>query len=190
MTAQPHLDSPVPSTNGSAAAKPLHRRLGPADRPVPELAGVCTYAEAARPGLDVTETVALMKRHNWVETRLTDLFLTRLSSTPEWEVKGAFSLHLWLDAEHAKAIRERVAELRHPPHRFEQVPDAGVEALLQEALRSRNTLEVLTAIYRVIKPALVEAYRAHLEACNTLADQPTRRVLRFILIEEEEMIAW
>lgn len=170
--------------------EPLHRRLGDPRSPVPELAGVCSYAEAARPGLDVTETVALLKRHNWVETRLTDLFLTRLNSTPEWEIKGAFSLHLWLDAEHAKWIRERVAELRHPPHRFEQVPDAGVEALLQEALRSTDTLELLTAIYRVIKPALLDAYRAHQEAANPLADQPTRRVLRFIVLEEAEMVEW
>lgn len=176
--------------NGSTAVRPLHPRLGNPERPVPELGGVCSYADAARPGLDVTETVALLKRHNWVETRLTDLFLTRLNSTPEWEVKGAFSLHLWLDAEHAKWIRKRVSELRHPPHRFEQVPDPGVEAFLQEALRSRDTLEVLTAIYRVIKPALLDAYRVHQVATNPLADQPTRRILRFIVLEEEEMIEW
>ena len=187
----PESTSDTSPTNGRApTVEPRHSRLGPPARPVPELGGVCSYADAARPGLDVTATVALLKRHNWVETRLTDLFHTRLNSTPEWEVKGAFSLHLWLDAEHARWIRERVAELRHPPHRFEQAPDSGLEAFLQEALRSRGTLELLTAVYRVIKPALLEAYRTHQELADPLADQPTRRILRFIVLEEEEMIAW
>lgn len=159
-------------------------------RVVPELAGVCTYEEAARPGFGVEENVALLKRYNWVEQRLNDLYLTRLTATPEWEVKDAFAMHCWLDAEHAKCLQERVAELRHPPHNFHIAPDDGLEAWLQEALRAQSTLEVLVGLYRVVKPALVEAYREHFEKTNPLVDQPTRRFLRFIIIEEEEMIAW
>src|SRR2546421_586930 len=62
-------------------AGPIHPRLG-----IPELAGVCRYDEVGAPGFGVEENVALLKRYNWVETRLTDLFLTQLTSTPEWEV--------------------------------------------------------------------------------------------------------
>jgi len=164
---------------------PSHPRLG-----IPELAGVCTYAEADRPGLGVEENVALLKRYNWVEARLTDLILTQVTATPEWEVKDALCLHVWLDAEHAKWLQERVAELRHPPHNFHRPPDDALEAWLQEALRSRGTVELLVALYRVIKPALLEAYRDHLTQTNPLVDQPTRRILRFIIQEEEEMIEW
>jgi hypothetical protein len=82
-------------------------RLGVPGRHVPELAGVCTYAEFAHPGLGVEANVTLLKRYNWVESRLTDLFLTRLNSTPEWEVKGAFSLHVWLDARCASSSSKR-----------------------------------------------------------------------------------
>lgn len=164
---------------------PSHPRLG-----IPELAGVCTYAEADRPGLGVEENVALLKRYNWVETRLTDLMLTQVTATPEWEVKDALCLHVWLDAEHAKWLQERVAELRHPPHNFHRPPDEALEAGLQEALRSRGTVELLVALYRVLKPALLDAYREHLQLTNPLVDQPTRRILRFIIQEEEEMIEW
>jgi hypothetical protein len=157
---------------------------------VPELAGVCTYAEAGQPGLGVEDNVAPLKRYNWVETRLTDLVLAHVTSTPEWEVKGGFCLHVWLDAEHAKWLQERVAELRHPPHHFHVPPDDALEAWLQEALRSADTVELLVAIYRVIKPALLEAYRAHMERTNPLVDHPTRRLLRFMILEEEEMIGW
>ena len=58
------------------------------------------------------------------------------------------------------------------------------------ALRSQDTVELLVALYRVLKPALLDAYRAHLEQTHPLVDQPTRRFLRFIIQEEEEMIEW
>jgi hypothetical protein len=171
---------------GHAGAGTLaHPRLG-----VPELAGVSTYEEAGRPGLGIEENVALLKRYNWVKTRLTDLALTRLNATPEWEVKGALCLHVWLDSEHAKGLQERVAEMRHPPHNFHRPPDPALEAFLQEALRSRSTVELLTALFRVIRPALAAACREHMERTNPLVDHPTRRVLRFMLLEEEEMQAW
>ena len=168
-----------------AAAPPAHPRLG-----IPELGGICRYDEVGVPGFSVEENVGLLKRYHWIETRLTDLFLTQLTATPEWEVKDAFALHVWLDAEHAKWLQQRVAEMRHPPHNFHLPPDPALEAWLQEALRSEGTVELLVAIYRVIKPALLEAYRAHDQQTNPLVDHPTRRILRFMMQEEEEMIQW
>ena len=166
------------------------RRLPHPTSGIPELAGVCRYEEVDQPGLGVEENVRLLKRYNWVETRLTDLILTRLASTPEWEVKDALCLHVWLDSEHARWLQERVAELRHPPHNFHRAPDDALEAWLQEARRSRSTAELLVALYGVIKPSLLAAYRHHLERTHPLVAQPTRRFLRFIIQEEEEMIAW
>lgn len=172
-------------SRGRPVAGGGHPRLG-----VPELAGVCTYADIDQPGFGIEENVALLKRYNWVETRITDLMLTQLAATPEWEVKGGFCQHLWLDAEHAKWLQERVSEMRHPPHNFHRAPDDALEACLQEALRSRSTVETLVALYRVLKPALLEAYREHRERTHPLVDQPTRRILRFIILEEKEMLEW
>lgn len=169
---------------------PVHPRLGHEGRFVPELAGVCTYEQAGREGLGVEENVVLLKRYNWVEQRVNDLILAHLNSTPEWEVKDALALHAWLGAEHAKSLQERVADLRHPPHNFHTSPDAALEAFCQEALRSKGTLEVLVALYRVLHPALLAAYEDHMERTNPLADQPTRRILRFIAIEKRESIEW
>ena len=191
MSAHPHPQAARTRSSDLSSPTPLpHPRLGAEGRFIPELAGVCTYEEAGRPGHDVTKVVSLLKRLDWVKNRLTEVYLTRLNSTPEWEVKGAFSLHLWLDAEHAKWIRERVAELRHPPHRFDDVPDPALEAFLQEVLRSAGTVEALAAVYRVVRPALLRACRAYLATTNALADQPSRRILRFVVLEEEEMVAW
>lgn len=172
------------SRNGKIKNKPPHPRIG-----IRELAGVCRYAEAARVGFSVEENVARLKRYNWIEQTLTDLALTHLTATPEWEVKQILSLHTWLDAEHAQSLQNRVAELRHPPHNFHLPPDAALEAFTEEALRSDGTVELLVALYRVLKPALLAAYREHMAKSNKMVDQPTLRFLRFVAQEEEEMIA-
>jgi hypothetical protein len=181
------------ATNGTAKGglqisepvRALHPQIG-----VPPLAGVCSYAEATRAGYGVEENVARLKRLNWIEQLLCDLVLVRLNATPEWEVKGGLGHHIHLDSQHAQWLQTRVAELRHPPHNFHIAPATALEQFCQEALRSQNTVETLTAIYRVIRPALRAAYQHHYDTTNPLVDQPTRRFVRFILLEEEEQIAW
>jgi hypothetical protein len=169
----------------SAPIEARHPQIG-----VPPLAGVCTYAEAARPGYGVEENVARLKRLNWVEQRLCDIVLARLNATPEWEVKGGLANHIYLDSEHAKWLQNRVAELRHPPHNFHSAPDEALDNFCEEALRCEDTVETLTAIYRVIRPALLAAYQYHFDTTNPLVDQPSRRWIRFIILEEQEQIAW
>ncbi|MFK5151279.1 hypothetical protein ACI4CU_28430, partial [Klebsiella pneumoniae] len=80
--------------------------------------------EAARPGYSVDDNVELMRRYNYIEKRLYQLSAAFMNPTPEWEIKGALSLHLYLDGEHSQALRSRVAELRRPPLYLDNVPDA------------------------------------------------------------------
>jgi len=157
---------------------------------IPPLAGLATYEEAARPGYGVDENVELMRRYNYVETRLYQLSAAFINPTPEWEVKGALSLHLYLDSEHGLAFRKRVAELRRPPLYLDQAPDEKLEAFLDEALRSRDTVELLTGLFVVIRPALLAAYERHLAETNPLFDHPTCRILKAAIAEERQMIAW
>jgi hypothetical protein len=154
------------------------------------LAGVCSYEEAIRPGYGVEQNVELLRRYNYVETRLNQIAAAHLARTPEWEVKCALSLHLWLDAEHSNALRGRVAEMRKPPLHLDKVPDPRLQTLLDEVIRAENTIELLVGIYRVAKPELVRSFRKHLAETNPLVDHPTCRILRINLQEEEEMIAW
>jgi hypothetical protein len=157
---------------------------------IPPLAGVCSYEEAAQPGLSVEETVRFLKRFAYVTARLNKLQAAHLARTPEWEVKSAFGLHLWLDAEHATMLRGRVAEMRQPPLGLDKVPDERLEAWIDEAIRAGGTAELLAAIYRVIRPELVRSARSYLAASNPLLDYPTRRLFNSILVDEDEMIAW
>ena len=157
---------------------------------LPELAGVCTYARAARVGLPVAESVRRLLRYQWTLRRLSEILVSRLPGTPEWEVKGAFALHQWLDAEHAQAVMGRVAEMRHPVPRMDVPPHPTLELALREAAAAPDTLELLAGVYGVLRPALVGAWRSHLELVNPLADHPTRRILRLALVEQEEMASW
>jgi len=160
------------------------------NRGIPPLAGVCSYEEAARAGLSVDETVRRLKRFNYALRRLYEVAAAHLPSTPEWEVKCALSLHLWLDAEHAALIRNRVAEMREPPLHLDDVPDEALEAAFDEIIRANSTVELLAGAYLEARGELVRAVRAHLGVLNPLFDFPTCRLLRAILREQEEILEW
>lgn len=160
------------------------------DRGIPPLAGVCTYEEAAEPGLSVEESVRRLRRFHWVEKRLKEMLVGRIPGTPEWEVKGALSLHQWLDAEHAQVLQDRIQQMRSPPPSTDRAPSAEFDAYLDEVAAAVDTVELLVGIYRVTKPALIGAYRAYRRAANPISDHPTRRLLRFSLQEEEEAVEW
>ncbi len=157
---------------------------------VPPLAGITTYAETMRAEVSVDETVTTLRRLARIERRTLLVLAAQLSAVPEWEVKCALALHLWQDAEHCGWLRERVPEMRKPPHYLDRPDDPALEAFFDELVRSRSTRELLTGVYRVLKPSLIEAVDAHCRRANPLADYPTLRLLRFLLLEEREQVAW
>jgi len=156
----------------------------------PPLAGLCTHAEAARPGLPVDQTVSRLRRYVYLETQLLFLACAKFNGLPDWEVKGALSLHLWQDAEHCTWFRTRVTEMRTPPYHLDKVPDPALATFVEELKRASGTAEYLSGVYTVLKPALAAAFREHLAQSHPVADQPTRRLLRMALAELEEQIAW
>jgi hypothetical protein len=169
----------------SAMTQPAIDNLG-----IPPLAGICTYESGANPGYSVETSVNLLRRYNYLKTQLNLILAAHLPRTPEWEVKCALSLHLWLDAEHAATIRARVAEMREPPLGLDKVPDARLETWLNEVIRAENTVELLIGAYRVARTELIRTLERHLAQTNPLADYPTRRVLRHMLLEEKETLDW
>jgi hypothetical protein len=81
-------------------------------------------------------------------------------------------------------------EMRTPPHHLDRAPDPALQSFVEQLGGARDSLELLVAIYEVAKPAIAAAFRAHLADSHPVADQPTRRLLRFALAEEEDQIAW
>ncbi len=157
---------------------------------VPELAGLANYAEAARIGYSVEENVRRLLLYQWTERGIMTTLLSHLTAEPVWEVKCGYALHQWQAAEHVDALRRRIGEMRHPVPALDIAPDPGLEALLQEALRSIDGVELLAGAYGVAVGALATAYRQHLAESNPLVDQPTRRIVRAALTDLEEALAW
>lgn len=154
------------------------------------LAGIADFAAAARPGFSVEACVLRHKRHHWMLRRLHEVFIKRLTAEPLYELKMTFSLHAHLCAEHATALRTRVAEMREPPLGLDTPPAAALDVLGDELLAAPDTAALLHGVYAVALPLLAASLRDYQANTNRLVDHPSWRVNRFALLEIEDMIAW
>jgi hypothetical protein len=154
---------------------------------IPPLAGMCSFAEAARAGLSVEACVGRLKRYHYAFRRLHGIFTARITAEPAYELKTAFSLHAHLCAEHAAALRTRVGEMREPPLGLEAVPDPALEVFFDEILGAPTTPELVAGLYGKAVPALARALERHLADTNPLADHPSVRLCRFALLELGDM---
>src|SRR5204862_6522908 len=94
---------------------------------LPRLAGLCSMADAIRPGLSVEECVRRLKRYHYSFKRLHQICTARITAEPIYELKMGFSLQAHLCAEHVTALRRRVGEVREPPLGLESVPDLSLQ---------------------------------------------------------------
>ncbi|HEU0010530.1 MAG TPA: hypothetical protein VFT34_12010 [Verrucomicrobiae bacterium] len=156
-------------------------------RRLPCLAGICTRKDAMKPGLSVEQCVARLKRFHYAFKRLHEIFVARLTAEPVYELKMAFSLHAYLCAEHATALRRRVGEMREPPLGLEAIPHPGLEIFFDEIRAAPRTAELLLGLYSRAVPALRLGLANHLLDTNPLADHPSVRLCRFARLEVEEM---
>jgi hypothetical protein len=154
------------------------------------MGGLCSFDEAARPGLMVEQCVDRLKRYHYAFKRLHEIFTARITAEPIYELKTAFSLHAYLCAEHTLNFRARVGEMREPPLRLEMVPHPALEILFDEILAAPTTSELILGLYQKAIPALDAALVRHLVATNHLADAPSVRMIRFARTELADLLAF
>lgn len=157
---------------------------------LPPLAGLCSIEEAMKPGLPVEECVHRLKRIHYAFVRLHQILTARITAEPVYELKTAFSHHAYLCAEHVQALRTRVAEMREPPLGLEDVPHPALEAFFDEILAAPTTEELLCGIYHYAVQELYSCIEQYMEQTHPLTDAPSRRVLRFALLEVGDMSDW
>src|SRR5262249_19506717 len=146
---------------------------------LPPLAGLCTHAEAAKPGLSVEACVARLKRYHYAFKRLHEIFTAHITAEPIYELKTGFAHHAYLCAEHVEAVGTRVGEMREPPLGLEAVPHPALEVFFDEILAAPTTVERLVGLYEVALPALRDALQRHIADTNKLTDATSVRILRF-----------
>lgn len=156
---------------------------------LPQLAGLCTVAEAAKPGLPVEECVRRLKRIHYAFKRLHQILTARITSEPIYELKTGFAHHAYLCAEHVTAIRQRVSEMREPPLGLEDVPHPALEAFFDE-IQAAPTTEELIDGYQFAADQIYHESRSYLDDTHPLIDAPSRRILKFACLELDEMANW
>src|SRR5690242_821077 len=159
-------------------------------RGLPQLAGLCTVEEAAKPGLAVEECVRRLKRFHYAFKRLHQILTARITAEPIYELKTGFAHHAYLCAEHVTALRTRIGEMREPPLGLEDVPHPALEAFFDEILNAPAAEELLMGAYEFAVDELRTRIEEYNEDTNPLTDAPSRRILRFALLELEDMHTW
>ena len=101
----------------------------------------------------------------------------------EPELKFLLCQHIWESAGHARFLRERGREMSG----FgtgENVRE-DLRRLFTEAVMPADGYVALAGFYRVLKPALLAAYRHYLSATHPLADWPSRKLVEEFITDEE-----
>ena len=101
----------------------------------------------------------------------------------EPELKYLLCQHAWESAGHARFLRERGREMSGFGS-GEAVRDS-LRQLFTEAVMPEDGYAALTGFYRVLKPALLAAYRHYLEQTHHLADWPSRKLVEEFIADEE-----
>lgn len=138
--------------------------------------------------LDVRSNAAQLATLYTVEVELARLaggWVARLPELPEKLLLGRITFE---DADHAQLLERRLIELRTGPDAIEAFRRRGSAALLRLE-RLDDPRAFLAGLFRVVKPALVGDLRRHLDASPPYVDEPTVRLLRRVIAEEDDHIA-
>jgi hypothetical protein len=131
-----------------------------------------------------------VSHYRWLEERLLRILGGWIALTPELPVKLLFGRHVWDCAQHADLWGRRLPELRAAARGVP--PSEGFAHLVElvDGLQARHeSIARVVAVYRVLKPHLVAAYRHHLAETNPIYEPPTRRILIRCLEEERRHVA-
>src|SRR6056297_4113806 len=157
---------------------------------LPPLAGLCSMERAVHSEWSLEESVNRLKRLHYVLRRLHETLTARITAEPIYELKTAFSHHAYLCAEQVTLIRRRVSEMREPPLGLDKVPHPALERLMDEVIAAPSSAELVTGLYTVVLPAVLDACRRLAAEAHPLADAPTVRVARLIEFELADAVAF
>ena len=130
----------------------------------------------------------LLNRYRFIEYEMLRILVGWLPSTAKMEWKLDMGRLLWEDAQHVQYFYQRLREIQTPA--FRPPEDGALEHLMSEVIHAPNERDLLAGLFRVIKPALVDAYHWHRTQTFANPDAPTLYAIKHILLDEEEHLAW
>jgi uncharacterized ferritin-like protein (DUF455 family) len=118
-----------------------------------------------------------------VEREFVRTATTLIYRVGEPELKYLLCQHIWESASHARFLRERGREMSGFGSSESVRP--ALRQLFNEAVMPADDAVALAGFYRVLKPALLSAYRHYLQATHHLADWPSLRLVEEFIKDEE-----
>jgi uncharacterized ferritin-like protein (DUF455 family)/rubrerythrin len=149
----------------------------------PSSTPVTTSAPVAGRMAAVQEMARLLRLLFEIEREFVRTATTLIYRVGEPELKYLLCQHVWEAAGHARFLRERGRELSGFGNN-EGVRDS-VRAIFNEAVMPADGMIALAGFYRVLKPALLSAYRHYLRVTDPLADWPSKKLVEEFITDEE-----
>jgi hypothetical protein len=121
---------------------------------------------------------------------------------PSIKVKFGLGEHCYQDSVHGFWLGQRLPELRitegadietAPTLRSSykaEPPNEAFQKFVETLQLQTEPLLRLVGLYRVLKTHLAVYYRHHMLVTDQVCDAPTVRILKHILLEEEEHLRW
>jgi hypothetical protein len=125
----------------------------------------------------------------YAETRLMEAQASWLPYIPYAELKIEWGYQLHQDALHIQAMRERLPEVGWFSKEI-PAPTPRLERFFNELTNTSDEIEQLAGLYWVLRPALTALYREQLAQEDTVANQPTARILEQAAADHEAYTAW
>jgi Protein of unknown function (DUF455) len=141
-----------------------------------------------RLGYDVDENAIRFSNYLHLLRELVHLHCGWLALAPEFEVKYALSDHLHDDARATSKVRRRLYELRHPSD-YPGAPSEELGTLLDRLGEAATPAAYVELAYGEAKPALLRAFKAHLEHLDPVSDEPSLRLLTQLVERQKRHIA-
>jgi len=138
----------------------------------------------------VTENARRLLRFFYFERRLAQALGSWTLNVPDFEVKLELGRHLFWHADAARKLRERLSEQERRFNTVDNFRDAEIDLFFDEMLSATDSAELLTGVHLVVGRALEMTYRHHIDETCPVADAPTIRMLRQILLDYDPMLAW
>jgi uncharacterized ferritin-like protein (DUF455 family) len=139
----------------------------------------------------VQQNLELLGRYRYVEVQLLELMGNWAYTMVDPEIKIGFGRHMFQDSVHADLLGKRIPELKGRSQHFHSIPPSDeFVKLLERIWKESDELLRMVALYRVLKPEIVRAYRRHLNHLELPADEPTGYILELIADEERDHIEW
>lgn len=139
-------------------------------------------------GYDVDENAIRFSNYLHLLRQLVHLTAGWLALAPEFEVKYALGDHIHDDARAISKVRRRLYELRHPSD-YPGAPDEVLTELLDRLDRAPTPADYIEMTYGEAKPALLRAFRVHLESLDPVSDEPSLRLLTKLVEQQEHHVA-